>query len=398
MSRLPQLLSSVNGKITAILLVFPGLACEQGDAEYAEIVSAFEGKGVVYRFRQEAHGVKLKVSQLRDYDAEPRRMREIQDLRPGTDLLSVLEGWEEELRAVEKHGILAFRRWAQDPFLVLKFQDWTILLDSLHNRRLCDFFLPLEVAQQAGPQFLVKPTRLYLEGGNILRGQSCVFVGEDLIVENQQRLGFSALEVLQELRNVLGVEAILPVGYGKDVTRLKVDGGEGVTTRQPLFHLDMFMSLGGIDAASGQEVIFLARPSLCATILSEANVAKVFASEAEAQADGLFSVIADQLTAAEFKVISLPIFFYDNATFSWNNCLVEVSADRKTVYLPSYQSAHDPEKLNPAFRCLEEKVTAVYGSQGFEVVWFRNGRFFRTLARHGGSLHCAVKVMGRTED
>lgn len=391
----PQLLSSVNGEITVILLVYPGLSCEQGDAEYTDIVAAFDPKGVVYRFRQEAPGFSIKVSRLRGPSDDPCRTREIQDLRPGTDMAAILESWREEIKSIEEKDILTFRRWAQDPFLVLKAPDWTILLDSLHNRRLCDFFLPLEIAQQAGPDFLVRPTRLYLEGGNVLRGHRCVFVGQDLIQENIKRLGFTESDVLKEFRQVWGVDEILQVGLAHSNPRLKVDGGDGQETRQPLFHIDMFMSLGGIDPQSGQEVIFLASPRLCDELLRVPSSAKVLASEAEAHADGMFEEIGLQLRESGFQVIPLPIFFYDNATFSWNNCLVEVFEGQKRVYLPSFQSAHDPEKLNPSFQCLEVQVEDIYASQGFEVVWFRNGRFFRTLARHGGSLHCAVKVMAR---
>ena len=122
---------------------------------------------------------------------------------------------------------------------------------------------------------------------------------------------------------------------------------------------------------------------------------KVLASEAEPHADGLFEAVGQQLSAAGFRVIDLPIFFYDRATFSWNNALVEVYGDHKRVYLPSYRCDHDPEQLNPSFEILEAQVEAIYAGQGFAVVWFRNGRFWRTLARHGGSLHCAVKVMAR---
>lgn len=398
MSPKARLLSSVNGEITAVLLVYPGLASDQGDAEYADIVEAFDQKGVVYRFRQEAPGFSIKVSRLRAIVPDPRRMREIHDLRPGTDILSVLESWREEIQSVKEDEIITFRRWAQDPFLVLKAADWTILLDSLHNRRLCDFFLPLEVAQQAGPDFLVRPTRLYLEGGNVLRGNRCVFIGQDLIQENEKRLGYTASEVLAEFRRVLGIDEIMQVGLGRAVTRLNVDGGEGAETWQPLFHIDMFMSLGGMDAQGEQEIIFLGSPGLAVELLKAAGNPKVLASEVEARADGLFQEVGLQLQDAGFRVIAMPIFFYDNATFSWNNCLVEVYEDRKRVYLPSYQCAHDPEKLNPSFECLELEVGRIYASQGFEVIWFRNGRFFRTLARHGGSLHCAVKVMARKGD
>lgn len=399
----PQLLSSVEGAITAILLVYPGLSCDQGDAEYADIVAAFAPKGKVYRFRQEAPDFALKVTRLRGGLAgaasqDARRYREIQDLRPGTDMRSVVESWHKEIQSVKEKDILTFRRWAQDPFLVMQMPGWTVLLDSLHNRRLCDFFLPLEIAQQAGPEFLVRPTRLYLEGGNVLRGRRAAFIGQDLVQQNMLRLGRSEAEVLQEFRDVLGVETLLPVGLGHSVPRLQVEGGEpgeGGRTWQPLFHIDLFLSLGGTDAESGQELVFLARPRLCAGVLRAAERPSVLASEAEPHADGLFEAVGQQLSAAGFRVIGLPIFFYDRATFSWNNGLVEVDGDHKRVYLPSYRCEHDPEQLNPSFEILEAEVEAIYAGQGFTVVWFRNGRFWRTLARHGGSLHCAVKVMAR---
>lgn len=399
----PQLLSSVEGEITAILLVYPGLSCAQGDAEYADIVAAFDPKGKVYRFRQEAPDFSLKVTRLRgsflnSASQDPRRYREIQDLRPGTGMRSVVESWDKEIKSLKEKGILSFRRWAQDPFLVLQAPGWTVLLDSLHNRRLCDFFLPLEIAQQAGPEFLVRPTRLYLEGGNVLRGRRAAFIGQDLVQQNMSRLGHSEAEVLQEFQETLGVEAVLPVGLGHSVPRLQVEGGEpgeGGQTWQPLFHIDIFLSLGGMDAERGEEIVFLARPRLCAALLQAAGRPKVLASEAEPHADGLFEAVGQQLSAAGFRVIDLPIFFYDRATFSWNNGLVEVYGDHKRVYLPSYRCDHDPEQLNPSFEILEAQVEAIYAGQGFTVTWFRNGRFWRTLARHGGSLHCAVKVMAR---
>jgi hypothetical protein len=398
----PQLLSSVNGEITAVLLVYPGLACAQGDAEYADIVAAFDPKGVVYRFRQAAPGFKLKVSRSRALDEDsdhpdaaedPRRTREIQDLRPGTNMFTVLESWQDEIKSVQENEILTFRRWAQDPFLVLKSSPWTILLDSLHNRRLCDFFLPLEVARQAGPEFLIRPTTLYLEGGNILRGHRCVLIGYDLIQQNIQRVKLSESEIMDEFRETFGVDEIFLIRLGRSMTCLLVDGGEGAETWQPLFHIDMLMNLGGRLEENDRETVFLASPQLCEDLLQPHPNA--LRSEAESHANGLFEEIGVSLGKAGFAVVRLPIFFYDGATFSWNNCLVEVDGQLRRVYLPSYQCAHDPEKLNPSFQILEAEVEAIYVAQGFEVVWFRNGRFFRTLARHGGSLNCAVKVMAR---
>ena len=393
----PRLISSVYGEITAILLVYPGLLSAQGNDEYADIVKVFERKGVVYRFRKEVHQFKLAIGNFRDRDPDDSkndRFRSQYNLEPGVDILSLLNSWSAELDNVRKRGTMTFQRWVQDPFLTLELGTITVLLNSLHNQRLCDFFLPLEVAQQVGPQFLVSPTRLYLEGGNLLRGIRTVFVGKDLIRRNRNELGLSRKEVMQQLRQDLGVDSILELGNKDLVGGLGLDTGQPEDSFQPIFHLDMFLNFAGLDE-SGKEIVLFGDPAMCIELGGLPSHPGVNPTEQVKKAIPIFKEVREQIEREGFRVIRLPLVFFNGIVFSWNNCLVEVGMNGKFVYLPSYQTSADHEQLNPTFRGLELYIENLYQHLGFEVIWFRHGRFFRTIAEHGGSLHCIVKVMRR---
>lgn len=394
-----KLLSSCEGSIKSILLVHPGFTTEAGDMEYEAIERIFREKGCdIYRFRQEHPHFKLKYSKLRD-DSEAlkqrTKFRETFNLYPGIEIEYVLSSWRRELKELNEGRVLTFRRWAQDPFLVLQKGEWTILLDSLHNRRLCDFFLPLEIAQQTDPHFVVRPTRLYIEGGNVLRGIKGVFIGEDLVHENMQLLSLERAKVLEDFSKTFGGVDIIPVKMRSQRRRLRLDGGKGDLTRQPLFHIDLLMSLGGRIEEDSQEVIFYSDPIITSQLLENIKDKRSFHSNLEDDIEIRFREPAESLAAIGFHVICVPVFFYDNVLYSWTNCLIETQDKRKRVILPSYQAEYDPEKLNTVFEILEKEVASTYTNAGMEVVWIEAGRMFRNLARQGGSLHCAVKVLRR---
>lgn len=391
----PVILSSVHGRIKDVLLVFPGLSTRGSEQEYDALVDFFDQRGTVHKFFIPDCNFKLRFAHFRGRGDEV--YRKIHLLNPTFDLHGMLRTWAKELDQVRRKGFLGFERWVQDPFVVLGWQGSCILLQSLKSTRACDFFLPLEVVEQLDGLAFVKPSRLYIEGGNLLMGMGTLFVGKDLVQQNVNLLKMEEKEVLALMRETLGVSEIFQIGFADSRRRLEVGGGNSMESQQPFFHIDLFMNLGGRNKDNGKELVFLANPALTSNLLQENRLGQgpVFKSDLEPKGYEWMEETKVQLLGGGFEVVSLPIFILDRTCYSWNNCLVEVCDGHRKVILPDYLCANDPEQLNPTFRVLQDAVASVFENSGFEVEWIHNGRFFRTIARHGGSLHCVTKVLRR---
>jgi hypothetical protein len=421
----PKLLSSVEGTIREVLIVFPGIATAASEWEYAAIIETFNPKGTVHKFKQEAPEWNIKVvrSSFRSArgDGVPSPLgafRDVNDVTANINLFEMLRRWQGELEALSNGDRLCYRRWAQDPFVTLAWDDAVILLQSYYTHCLADHLLPFQLAEQGGPNLLLKPTRLYLEGGNILCANGIAYVGRDLIQQNEDLHGGCTAGTITQLREVLGVDQVIPIGTAQQHPRFAATEGESATTWQPLFHIDLFLTFGGMDSTTGRQWVFVANARLANELLEREQM-QVATEKARLQTAGVvpegsgetgrrirlseteivnvrgLEEIRDSFPEVEYAVVELPIYFFLKACYSWNNCLVEVDAGGKRVYLPTYITESDHEKLNPTFEVLEGEVHRRFREAGFEVIPIPSGRFFRILARNGGSLHCAVKILRR---
>lgn len=399
-----MILPSDIGRIETILLVFPGIATQAHWTEYESVLKIFEPRSKVVIFKHEDPGLRIKISYQSvrgrgNISPAPlflQRCRDIHCVNHSMSIKTLMGNWEKELTEIAENRPLSYPRWAQDPFCALTDGDHTILLQSMHTHRIADLFLALHLAEDASLRAYIKPTRLALEGGNILATQGKAYIGRDLIHANQQFLQVSEQEVISRLQADLGCSSIIPVGY--ESPRRKLLHLLGVS-RQPLFHIDLFITLGGLSLSGTSRLIFIASPSITAELLKSLmassptykDILTLPSLEEIAYFDDLrFNFIDGE------ELIDLPIFFHQFRVYSWNNVLVEVIGAQRRVFVPSYIAEIDHELLNPVFRILETAVQDAYASQGFEVVWLRAGGFFRVLAGFGGSLHCAVKVLKRS--
>lgn len=434
----PQMLSSVEGRISEILIVLPGIPNEMSVDEYEKIVEVFDKKGTVFRFQLDVPEVLLdREGAVRSADDNytttekavyrGATYRYVSDIKSKFDWKKLVRAWQDELKALQSgKDHLYYERWAQDPFVTLSWNGATILLKSTFNLRMCDFTLPFEIATQGGDLFFVKPTELYLEGGNLLRGLDAVFVGSDTVTSNQESLNLSRKEVIEKMAYTLGVDDIIEIGNPftkpdrqpdepiyrggggvlaepvyRDGGGLRDGGvlhdGSGSASEQPIFHIDVFMNAGGRSIHDGRELIFMANTQHSDKLLQPAPLQRVQYLRAKLPPDP-FAKVRDDLKQRGFQVVDLPIFFREEVWYSWNNCLVEVDGDHRKVYLPSYilsDPKEDREMLNSTFEILEKEVEAIYSRYGFGVVWIEDGKFFRKIAKWGGSLHCVTKVLRR---
>lgn len=225
------------------------------------------------------------------------------------------------------------------------------------------------------------------EGGNILIGENHVFAGADS-------------PVIAELEQ--GDREIIIIGAPDCPTELRRSAHHGdeqweeifhyhnkPDTQQPIFHIDMFMTLAG-SGDDGRERILVGDPSLAAETLDMPLHPLALA--------GQFDAIADDLTARGFAVIRnpLPMIYMDDTekrTRTWfyassNNVLVQQSeTGGDIVWMSEFGHDNWPElhKTDAANRDIWEYL-------GFAVRMIPDGQ---RLAENLGGLHCLTNVLKR---
>jgi len=391
-----QILSSAYGEIKDTLLVYSGHWSKDSQKEYQAIADLFHPKGKLYQFVYEDPRKDIRQQDLPQTPPNYELVRLRQEVNSPYALPEMLTSWSEEIEQIARQGYMGYRRWTQDPFVVLQHLGEPILLQSSFHQRVCDYFLSLELARHPETDFLVKPTELYLEGGNILAGKNCAFIGKDLIRQNMFQQQEEEAKIIADFRRDLGVEEIVVLGFGNKRAKIpihprsrQVDGNS--KSFQPLFHLDLFMNIGGMDGE--KEIVFLASPQLTREVLGpHADEMKL-----PSEFDGHFDSIRHSFPSERIRIAELPIFYHQSTLFSWNNCLVEIYDGKKVAYLPDYiEREEDEEQMNPAFEKVQAAVQTIFQNEGFQVKWIESGRLFRRLARFGGSLHCVTKVIRRS--
>ncbi len=226
-------------------------------------------------------------------------------------------------------------------------------------------------------------------GGNILVDGATCFVGADLS-ESAIDTG-RAIEVVGcaplERRGPSRFE-MMPgdPSWRQDIDRSIAAEG----SRQPVFHIDMFMTLAGA-TPEGTQRILLGDP-VWASKLIGLPLPEGFPVNAFAQIEfGL------RLRGYEVLRNPLPFVYFDDAEAklrewfyaSANNCWVECMEDNVgcRVFLPEYGFGPWPE-----LKATDDANAAVWEGLGFEVV---RGGDFLPLADQLGSLNCVSRILDR---
>jgi hypothetical protein len=305
--------------------------------------------------------------------------------------------------------------WAEDPYLIAEDEDSgeKYFIEPHSFPRWEDGFIAFIAAQELGYKRVKLP--LYFEGGNILIGDDFFLMGADYPLESlnqtikmikpkEEESEIDMLtrvynEYLDRSRKIIYVGSTLPVPSNK-TTEIEINGekweeklfqnNEGGTL-QPLFHIDMFITLAG-RGENGKYRVVVGDPRLAAQIL-ELDIEEYAMPE-------LFDDIAQGMEANGFEVIRLPlpvVYFDDREKKerSWyfttyNNCLVEIiSQNEKTIWLPTYGYGNWE-----VLKKTDDYAKAVYEGLGFKVIMLTD---YHPLAAGMGSLHCIKKYLEREE-
>ena len=410
----PKLVSSSEGKINSMLLTIP--------------VDAIEGD--------------IMAIYKKMLETLPKSTRFACLVNTGSK--AIVEEWlktygrDETSVVVEAPDYVGFSIWAQDAYAIsTNLDQQAYFVEPLSFLRYADAVVADYITQATNIKDFQVP--LYFQGGNILVADDFWLIGADyptktleyindaiILPEGEapealvKRLFRENLDVSRELHYV-GSQIPVPVD---DVILVKEDSqycvdmvfqGNEQGTVQPLFHIDMFLSLAGRDA-NGKYQILVGDPSMApmppSAMVNSYTMQNVYDAIADGLKSGGFTVIRNPLPLTfskqtvkleelnhseneklyriylELRNLGLTEVELRNWYFATsNNALVEITDTFKRVWLPTY--GYDE------FKYLEDsdkKNQDIWENLGFEVTMLPNCHI---LASGLGAVHCIQKYIER---
>ena len=425
--QVPSLVSSYDGRIDQILLSIPAWAVEDPamTSGYRSLIAA---------------------------------------LRPGTRFVVVhSEGTAEEVLAwftdaghsadsvdlVALPSYVSFTVWAEDGYVALMDQadDSTYLMEPWEFPRAGDALIADAVSDSLPIRSQQAP--LIFQGGNCLIGDTFWLLGRDYFADTLTVLRGQRPPVVQPESMSLPDFAtqlytdyvdrerrLILVGTTREIPLRALRGlrrgdqyfldiaTDGAGTYQPIFHIDMFITLLG-PGADGVFEVMVGDPSMADDILG--------AQSPWALAD-VYDAVANDLAGEGFTVHRNPLVHWPTVTqtlslgeltriaglpnneelvpavrelrqagaaddtdvtvrtwhhITWNNCLVENSeATGRQVYMPTFGYADKASLV-----AIDDRMEQIWGERGFEVHRLAD---FNAFAERQGVVHCIKKYLERT--
>ncbi|GAA0584947.1 hypothetical protein [Caenispirillum bisanense] len=315
--------------------------------------------------------------------------------------------------------------WVQDPFIPAVYggqRPPTQLLVPQGS----DDPIPIQLAADQALELERAVTPVAFEGGNLLFDAGRYCIGLDTIDQTQALItngtippaphGVGADGYITNLyhRYVDGTRDPCRIGlpdvtYPAQQTReIMVNGhpydetvyfGNLEGTHQPIFHIDMFITLLGRDEATDSPLVLLGSPIQAQDLMYDE-----VETPPEALADG-FDAIQTQLQSYGYVVRRnpLPLMYLDFPPdegnergerrwffASYNNCIVEVTETSKTVWMPTYGQGYG--EWEPRLARVNDANEALFQELGFTVIRMPDCTM---LACDAGSIHCVVNYLQR---
>jgi hypothetical protein len=422
----PALVSSFNGAIERILFCFPSWA-----AEDSSFVQAYQSVISALRI-----GTKFVVVHHASIKPRVEQWFATAGHKPGDVLLVGLADY------------VSLTDWAEDAYVSLKdvADGSEYLMEPWEFKRAGDALIADAVEEFSDIKATQAP--LVFQGGNCLIGSDFWMLGKDYFVDTLELLqgqrppvampdGVSPEAFARELftKYVDSSRKLLLIGSKKPIpireyigTKVGADyylevAGGGVGTFQPIFHIDMFISLVGTNSL-GKFELLVGSPALADKMLGTRSpfaLDDVYDSIAKSLTDLGFAVrrnplvhrptIGKSFTISKLKeIIAQPGFealaiavkelttvgatdttvvqIRDWHHITWNNCLVENSASKgKHVYLPTFGHTSNAD-LKP----IDSEMKAIWEALGFTVHMLGD---FNKFAERQGVVHCIKKYLSR---
>ncbi|WP_413512211.1 hypothetical protein [Myroides odoratus] len=387
----PSLINSSDGKISRMLLTIPKYAFEGGENPYKKVYS----------------DLLIKLPNYTNFL-----------ILTHSSIIDSVTDWLVKLNVNERVIInsidddLHFSVWAEDAHAITKDNSETYFAQPFEFPRYADSIVS-KIASNVS-ESIIYQAPLYFQGGNILIGDNFFLIGKDYANNSLKYID----KVITPQHNETKEQCITRL-YNKyldtnkklyyigstikvpqqETSSIIVDNekweqivffGNKEGTVQPLFHIDMFMTLVGRND-QGKYQIMVGDPKLAAEIIDLPESLLYSMSE-------VLDDISKQLSEIEeFEVIRnpLPLVYVDDPNEKirvWyfatsNNCLVENTNDTKTVWLPTYGYGNWKElsKTDEANKIIWEKLN-------FKVIFLED---FHPFTENLGAVHCIKKYLNR---
>lgn len=301
-----------------------------------------------------------------------------------------------------------FTRWVQDLFWVLRDDQSREQVSLLVSEGISPHYEMLVTEFQKVTGHDIQCTPLPLEGGNILVGEDFMIVGRSHVYAHHRKTEESYEKILrtygqQFFPDKPGQQVFCPE-IGKKSYYQEVDWptdkiritGICPKSDQLIFHIDLFLTLGG-KLPNGKQLIFVAQHDPEKHIITypgnmvskeEREIMEICAKWLDDVADWFAKE-----TNGFFEVARIPILNFSEqggGLVSYNNCLIEViSPDTRIAYLPVYEVFNS----DTGKAIIHQEVESALNAYGIEAKWIEGQ--FRIMIDNGGSLHCRVKVLER---
>jgi len=317
-----------------------------------------------------------------------------------------------------------FTLWAEDPYLVNIDKDQNVwLVEPSELVRGADRYLADIVVESGTPGLKRRASPLFFRGGNTLVGDKFILIGGDTLdacwasvfdPEAGPRQPSDIFDHTKDIRKFIDNQfkqqldwdrPFIAVGSNRQIQgeilceEFDNDGeswtqtlysGNSKGTTQPIFHIDMFVSLVGPDPDSKKKFhLFVGDPRLAADILCMDLPDHALAS--------VFDDIAENLKNSGFRVTRnpLPLTYADDPKSRhrlWyyatsNNVMMQSTPTSKIVWMPTYGHGiwNELAKTDAA-------NTKLWNEAGYEV---RPLGDFHPVAENLGAMHCIKKYLAR---
>jgi len=390
----PSLVATADGAIARLLLTIPSYAVEGVDTNpYAAVY-----RDLIVKLPAETELVVLTHDGV------------AADVRAWLAAAGRTAGGSDQV--VVTDDFLGFSVWAEDAYVVISegTDGPRAFVEPAAFPRYGDALVADQVGAAAGMGLYQAP--LHLQGGNVLIGEDFFFIGIDypLLTFEEGILTAptqaSEDDLLREVycRYLDAERTFVPVGTTLPVPAAQrrefrlggatwvedIYAGNAPGTRQPIFHIDMFVSLAG-RGDDGRQRVLVGDPRAAAQLTQEPLQPHAMAP--------VFDDIARDLTRRGYDVTRtpLPLVYADDADArvrSWyfatsNNVLVHAPANvRPTVFIPTY--AHGP--FADTLAVTDRRNADIWEGLGYDVVALGD---FHPFAINLGAAHCIKKYLAR---
>jgi hypothetical protein len=388
--RQPSLVPTADGIMAELLLTIPAYASED----------AANPLGVVYRDLLQQLPKTLAITVM----THERVARTVEQW--------LADAGYPDAALVEVPDHLHFSIWAEDGYVIVSdgASAKRYFVEPYEFPRYGDALIA-EFVSHATPLDTTQAP-LYFQGGNVLIGDDFYFIGADypanslryvnsVIIPNAGEQPAAVVrrlytEYLDAKRTLHYIGSTIPVPEERQ-RQIQIGGqrwteylylGNRPGTVQPLFHIDMFITLAGRDSA-GRYRVFVGDPSMAARTLGVPLWPHAMQE--------VFDNIATYLKNSGFAVHRnpLPLVYVDDTTTRerfWyfataNNALVQITKTTKDVWLPSYGFGNWT-----SLKGTDDENKQIWETLGFTVHMLGD---FHPFAENLGAVHCIKKYLAR---